>query len=173
MASDQSAIIFQPVDSLTHLPISHPTPHPNLTLSLSFHSHRQFNLIECFSNTAANPKNIDSSSAASDGSSTASRIAAVKTQLNSDNVKSLAETEQVQTLEILGEGTFGKVCKGLWRGTEVAVKTMILPSNMTGAEKREKMVSVREEEIPQRYPSCSAVQCDIPRVVQCSTIFLV
>lgn len=29
--------------------------------------------------------------------------------------------------------------KGLWRGTEVAIKTMILPANMAGAEKREKM----------------------------------
>jgi hypothetical protein len=32
-----------------------------------------------------------------------------------------------------------KVYKGLWRGTTVAVKTMILPANMSGAEKREKM----------------------------------
>ena len=34
---------------------------------------------------------------------------------------------------------FGKVYKGLWRGTVVAVKTMVLPANMSGAEKREKM----------------------------------
>ena len=34
---------------------------------------------------------------------------------------------------------FGKVQRGLWRGTVVAVKTMILPANMTGQEKREKM----------------------------------
>ncbi len=32
-----------------------------------------------------------------------------------------------------------QVYKGLWRGTVVAVKTMVLPSNMSGAEKREKM----------------------------------
>jgi hypothetical protein len=32
-----------------------------------------------------------------------------------------------------------QVYKGLWRGTVVAVKTMILPANMSGAEKREKM----------------------------------
>ncbi len=35
---------------------------------------------------------------------------------------------------------YGKVYKGLWQGTEVAVKTSILPANMSGVEKREKMV---------------------------------
>ncbi len=34
---------------------------------------------------------------------------------------------------------FGKVYKGLWRGTTVAVKSLILPSAMSGAEKRERM----------------------------------
>ncbi len=34
---------------------------------------------------------------------------------------------------------FGKVHKGLWRGMEVAVRTMILPANMSGKEKRERM----------------------------------
>jgi hypothetical protein len=37
---------------------------------------------------------------------------------------------------------FGKVYKGLWRGTVVAVKTMVMPANMSGAEKREKMVGM-------------------------------
>jgi hypothetical protein len=32
-----------------------------------------------------------------------------------------------------------QVYKGLWRGSIVAVKTMLLPANMSGAEKREKM----------------------------------
>lgn len=52
-----------------------------------------------------------------------------------------AEGEQIEIHELLGEGAFGKVHKGLWRGTVVAIKTMILPANMTGAEKRERMVS--------------------------------
>ncbi len=45
------------------------------------------------------------------GEGTLQRIEAVRRQLNDDNVKSLAETEQIQTLEVLGEGTFGKVYK--------------------------------------------------------------
>jgi hypothetical protein len=32
------------------------------------------------------------------------------------------------------------VYKGLWKGTVVAVKTIVLPAAMSGQEKREKMV---------------------------------
>jgi serine/threonine protein kinase len=40
---------------------------------------------------------------------------------------------------VLGEGTFGKVFRGYWRGTLVAVKVMRLLGNLSGKEKRDRM----------------------------------
>ncbi|KAG2443737.1 hypothetical protein HXX76_002083 [Chlamydomonas incerta] len=65
------------------------------------------------------------------------RIEEARRGLQSQSVSATEET--IQLLELLGCGAFGKVQRGLWRGTVVAVKTMILPANMTGQEKREKM----------------------------------
>jgi len=70
--------------------------------------------------------------------STLERIEAVRRELTKANIE-LGTTDQIQCMELLGEGTYGKVWKGLWKGSVVAVKTMLLPANMSGAEKREKM----------------------------------
>ena len=34
---------------------------------------------------------------------------------------------------------YGKVFRGTWRGIEVAVKRLVLPTNMSGAERNERM----------------------------------
>ncbi|KAG2500644.1 hypothetical protein HYH03_001411 [Edaphochlamys debaryana] len=65
------------------------------------------------------------------------RIEEARASLN--HAKTTSTDEPIQVFELLGQGAFGKVQKGLWRGTVVAVKTMILPANMTGQQKREKM----------------------------------
>lgn len=46
---------------------------------------------------------------------------------------------EVDTLEHLGQGAFGRVYKGVWKSITVAVKVMVLPSHMNGAAKRERM----------------------------------
>ena len=47
---------------------------------------------------------------------------------------------------------YGKVYKGLWRGTVVAVKSMMLPFGMTGVDKHERCVQqhagARERGLP-------------------------
>ncbi|KAF8066284.1 Gucy1b1 [Scenedesmus sp. PABB004] len=66
------------------------------------------------------------------------RIEAVRRELARANI-STAEENHIQCLELLGEGTYGKVYKGLWKGSVVAIKTIVLPEAMSGQEKREKM----------------------------------
>ncbi|GLC35482.1 hypothetical protein PLESTB_000202500 [Pleodorina starrii] len=73
------------------------------------------------------------------GSSRKAMMARIEDARRSLNVAKANQDDNIQVFEVLGAGAFGKVQKGLWRGTVVAVKTMILPANMTGQEKREKM----------------------------------
>lgn len=53
--------------------------------------------------------------------------------------KTVGRGDELVLESVLGEGSYGKVFKATWRGTVVAVKIMVLPSRMTGKEKREKM----------------------------------
>ncbi|GLC56027.1 hypothetical protein PLESTB_001056700 [Pleodorina starrii] len=40
---------------------------------------------------------------------------------------------------VLGEGSYGRVYRALWRGTTVAVKVILLPAHMSGRERHERM----------------------------------
>lgn len=51
----------------------------------------------------------------------AERIESMRRQLAVNSNTSTQDLESIQTTELLGEGTFGKVYKGLWRGSVVAV----------------------------------------------------
>ncbi|GAX86359.1 hypothetical protein CEUSTIGMA_g13771.t1 [Chlamydomonas eustigma] len=47
--------------------------------------------------------------------------------------------DEVVYQELLGEGAFGKVFRGLWRGSSVAIKLMNLPASGSGDERKERM----------------------------------
>jgi predicted Ser/Thr protein kinase len=51
----------------------------------------------------------------------ADRIEAMRRQLAVNSNTALQDIGSIQQLELLGKGTFGKVYRGLWRGTVVAV----------------------------------------------------
>ncbi|GLI65794.1 hypothetical protein VaNZ11_009414 [Volvox africanus] len=97
---------------------------------------RQYDLLRCLD--ANRSKRADDSSDAAVGSRRA-MMAKIEDARRSLNAAKASVEDPIQVFEILGAGAFGKVQRGMWRGTVVAVKTMILPANMTGQEKREKM----------------------------------
>ncbi|KAG2437335.1 hypothetical protein HXX76_005992 [Chlamydomonas incerta] len=47
--------------------------------------------------------------------------------------------DELELQAILGEGSYGRVYRALWRGTTVAVKVILLPAHMSGRERHERM----------------------------------
>lgn len=56
----------------------------------------------------------------------------MRRQLAVNSNTSAQDMESIQTVELLGEGTFGKVYKGLWRGSVVAVSCDLRRSPTVG-----------------------------------------
>ncbi|GFR47438.1 hypothetical protein Agub_g9161 [Astrephomene gubernaculifera] len=97
---------------------------------------RQYDLLRCLdANRGERPSEMTDTVSVSKKA----MMARIEDARRSLNVVKTSVEDPIQVFEVLGAGAFGKVQKGLWRGTVVAVKTMILPANMTGQQKREKM----------------------------------
>ncbi|GIM05528.1 hypothetical protein Vretimale_9989, partial [Volvox reticuliferus] len=47
--------------------------------------------------------------------------------------------DDLELQAVLGEGSYGRVYRALWRGTTVAAKVILLPAHMTGRERYERM----------------------------------
>ncbi|GLI71292.1 hypothetical protein VaNZ11_016413 [Volvox africanus] len=50
--------------------------------------------------------------------------------------------EHLEVSELIGSGTFGKVFKGFWHGTLVAVKLLVFPAALAGQSQLEKMAAM-------------------------------
>ncbi|GIL79160.1 hypothetical protein Vretimale_16703 [Volvox reticuliferus] len=100
---------------------------------------RQYDLLRCLDANRAKKAGDSTDSTDSVCASKGRMMALIEDARQCLNRAKASSEDPIQLFEVLGTGAFGKVQRGIWRGTVVAVKTMILPANMTGQEKREKM----------------------------------
>ncbi|KAF5837077.1 kinase-like domain-containing protein [Dunaliella salina] len=98
---------------------------------------RQFDLIACFEQNTKRTKSQSRNKLSEGQLNTLEQIATAKKAIIDMGVRN---DEDIKVQEMLAEGSFGKVYRGKWRGADVAVKIIMLPGNMSGREKREKMV---------------------------------
>ena len=64
-------------------------------------------------------------------SSLIGRIKTIRESLIASGAKSGSRISDLNVIRVLGKGSFGTVFLGDWRGTQVAVKRMVLNSNST------------------------------------------
>ena len=114
---------------------------------------RQYDLIEHFAHerkntreeqheSSRNGESLSNAHSLQPGPSTETfedKIKAMKDQLASSGAAAMAQQDKIVLYELLGQGTFGAVYLGEWRGTECAVKQMILPAGMDSSSRAEKM----------------------------------
>ena len=104
---------------------------------------RQFDLIKCFDADKRSKSHALSKARRGSQSEglTVGAVEAVKRSIargeEDDNTEAM--DVQIEIHQVIGEGSYGKVYRGLWRGTLVAIKMMVLPAHMSGQEKRETM----------------------------------
>ncbi|GAX73536.1 hypothetical protein CEUSTIGMA_g987.t1 [Chlamydomonas eustigma] len=92
---------------------------------------RQYDLIACLGMVT------DVGTSPGNNSAAAELIAGVQRQLAGS--LSMEDDGGLEVMEMIGEGSYGKVFKGRWKGREVAVKSVTLPSNMSGKERHRQM----------------------------------
>eukprot|EP00775_Hariotina_reticulata_P003854 gene3854-4111_t len=124
---------------------------------------RQYNLISCVLAQEGDEGRQGSSSIEN---RTLARIEDMRREIGVSNGAS--GVDELQLLELMDEGSYGKVFKGLWRGSTVAVKTMVLPAKMSGAEKRERM-AIMEAAISSAMNHPNIVQTYTYIIKQCSS----
>lgn len=102
---------------------------------------RQYELLECF--TEKKKKTATTTQGGGGGSqqqqSLEDKIKAAQEQLVASGAAQMAEQEKITLFSILGQGSFGTVFMGEWRGTRVAVKRIVLPADMSMSSRAEKM----------------------------------
>ena len=82
-------------------------------------------------------------------------VEAVRRSINPQlQLQGQLDTDQIAIIEPLASGSYGSVSRGLWQGVEVALKTMILPPELSGRQKRERMAIMEV-----RRQKCSSEIC--------------
>ncbi|GAX84475.1 hypothetical protein CEUSTIGMA_g11895.t1 [Chlamydomonas eustigma] len=93
---------------------------------------RQYELIACISMVMDVGKSAGNKHMASE------LLESVRLQITNTTMEE-RPSRKIEQLDMIGSGSYGNVFRGTWRGQEVAIKNMVLPSNMSGAERSQRM----------------------------------